>query len=75
MDDFDQSDLPELADEQFPPFVHGEADRLRFRASVAVARAIFGDDGEAQVWAASRVIFNSEIPTMPAARDQDSAAG
>lgn len=57
--------LPERGpeDSPYPPYVVGDEQRLRWDLCEAIARRIFGEDGEAQVWMATRSIYKSDIPT------------
>jgi hypothetical protein len=58
------SGLPELTEQEFPPFVVGDVQRRRWRASVGIARELFGEGGEALVWSATRAIYNDpDLPT------------
>lgn len=41
----------------YPPFVSPE-DRQRWDNAKGIAEELFGDQGEAQVWSATRAIFN-----------------
>ena len=41
--------LPELAVEEYPAFVNSEAEKRRWRISLAVARELFGKSGEGAV--------------------------
>jgi hypothetical protein len=43
--------------QDYPPFVSPE-DRQRWDNAKGVAEALFGDQGEAAVWSATRAIFN-----------------
>ena len=54
-----QPEPPELAPEQFPPYVQTPAERLRFRHAVGIARMLFSDDGEDHVWMAARSIYKN----------------
>jgi len=52
-------------DPPYPPYVVTEAERERWDLSEGIARLIFDDAGEAQVWQATRSIFRSDFPTDP----------
>jgi len=49
--------------QKYPPFVTSAEDRERWDRATDLAQAIFGDDGEAAVWGATRALYNSDIPT------------
>jgi hypothetical protein len=44
-------------------FVGGLSRKLRWQTALALASELFAEDGPAQVWAATRVLYNSDIPT------------
>ena len=54
---------PEPAEVRYPPFARTAAERRRWDLAEQIAREIFGDDGPASVWAATRAIYRSEIET------------
>ena len=51
----------------YPPYVITEAERKRWDLAEGIARLIFDDAGEAQVWQATRSVYRSDIPTEPPA--------
>ena len=60
----DLGDLPAPADDEFPLYVTDEADRHRFRLALGIATVIFEGDGKAHVWAAARVLYRADMPTI-----------
>lgn len=60
----EQAEMPEPPRaEIYPPYVSGEEQRRRWDLAAAIARRLFGEAGEAQVWMATRSIYRSEIET------------
>jgi hypothetical protein len=57
---------PDLAPDQIPQYVTTDAQRLRWRFSVGIARQLFSEAGGAAVWSAARAIYNDQsVPTVP----------
>ena len=56
--DFDQSQLPELTEDQFPNTVVTKNERLRFRLAYGVALDLFPDE-PIMVWATTNSIYNN----------------
>lgn len=54
-------------DPRYPPYISTEDERKRWDLAEGIARLIFDDAGETQVWQATRSIFRSDIPTDPPA--------
>lgn len=50
-------------DLRYPPYVVTEDQRKRWDLAEGIARQIFGDAGEAQVWQATRSIYHGPFPT------------
>ena len=49
--------------QEYPPFIVTDEEKERWDAAAGIANELFGDQGEAQVWASTRAIYNSDIPT------------
>jgi hypothetical protein len=47
----------------YPPFTRTEEERRRWRLAAGIARAIFDDAGEANIWMATRSIYKSQLDT------------
>ena len=53
----------ERDDWPYPPYVTTQAERKRWDVSEALARELFGDVSEAQVWQATRSLYHGPIKT------------
>lgn len=50
--------------DKYPPYVATPEDRKRWDYAEGIARAMFGDQGEAAVWGATRAIYaDPDLPT------------
>lgn len=52
-------------EEELPPYVQTPADRERWDYARGIAVAIFGPDDTANVWQATRSIYQNGPPTQP----------
>lgn len=59
------ADDPTPAQAEYPPYVVTDDDRTRWAEATRIARQLFGDVGEANVWSATRSIYHGPIPTGP----------
>lgn len=59
-----RQDLPEVPrQEHYPPYIATGEQRRRWDLSAAIARELFGDVDEANVWQATRAIYKAPWPT------------
>jgi len=47
----------------YPPYVQTDDQRRRWELSAGIAEKLFGEDGVAQVWSATRAIYAGPLPT------------
>lgn len=51
------------APENHPPYVRTAEQRRRWDLAAAIAEGIFGDTDQANVWSATRALYQGPIPT------------
>ena len=49
--------------DSYPPYVTNAEERHRWDLAQGIADLIFGDDGAAASWSATRSLYSGEIPT------------
>jgi hypothetical protein len=56
---------PKLDPDRYPPYVASAEERRRWDLAEGIARGIFGDVDEANIWMATRSIYRGRTPTGP----------